>query len=52
MKQNSEKIFWGVFFILGAVFIVVSKLGYLQGINALTLFLAVLFAACLVKSII
>ena len=52
MKQNAEKIFWGVFFILGAVFIVVSKLGYLQGINALTLFLAVLFAACLVKSII
>lgn len=52
MKRNAEKIFWGVFFILGAVFIVVSKLGYLQGVNALTLFLAVLFAACLIKSVV
>lgn len=52
MKKNGEKIFWGVFFILGAVFLLVSKMGYLQGISVLTLFLAVLFAACLIKSII
>ncbi len=52
MKRNGEKIFWGLFFVLGAVFILVGRLGYLQGVGVLTLLLAVLLAACFIKSLI
>jgi predicted membrane protein len=51
MKKNGEKIFWGLFFILGAIFILVSRMGYFEEIGLLTLFLTVLLAALLIKSI-
>lgn len=51
MERKSDKIFWGVFFILGAVFILVSKLGYLQEVNVFTLLFAVFLAACFLKSL-
>lgn len=50
MKKSGEKIFWGVFFILGAVFLLVSRMGYLENISAWKLLLTVLLAAGLIKS--
>lgn len=52
MKERGEKIFWGLFFILGAVFILVGRLGYLEGVSVVTLVFAVLLAACFVKSLV
>lgn len=52
MERKSDKIFWGVFFILGAVFILVSRLGYLQDVNVFTLLFSVFLAACFVKSLV
>lgn len=50
MKTN--RIFWGLFFILGAIFLIASKLGYLAEINIFGLVLTVLFAAIIIKSVI
>lgn len=50
MKTN--RIFWGLFFILGAVFLIASKLGYLAEINIFGLVLTVLFVAIIIKSVI
>lgn len=51
MKKNGEKIFWGLFFILGAIFILVGRMGYFEDIGLFTLFLTVLLVALLLKSI-
>ena len=45
------KIFWGLFFIVAAVFIVVSQLGYIQGVGIISLLLTVLLLAILIKGI-
>ncbi len=50
--MKNERIFWGLFFIIGAVALIVGKLGFLQGINLWTVALTIFLAACLVKSII
>lgn len=50
MKTN--RIFWGLFFILGAVFLIASKLGFLAEFNIFSLVLTVLFVAIIIKSII
>lgn len=52
MSRKAEKIFWGLFFILGAVFIVVSGLGMLPAVSVFSLILTVVFAAWIIKSII
>lgn len=50
--MKKEKWFWGIFFIVAAVILVISKLGILStGISVWTLFLAVIFAAMLIKSV-
>lgn len=51
MKKNGEKIFWGLFFILGAVLLLVGRMGYLEGVGAFTLLITILLAALLIKSI-
>lgn len=48
--MKKERIFWGMFFILGAVFIIIGKLGYLSGINVLSLVVTVFLAVVFVKS--
>lgn len=47
-----ERVFWGVFLILGAIFIIAGKLGYMQGIPVWSLIWTVVFAATLVKSLV
>lgn len=49
MKKN--RIFWGVFFILGAIFILAAKLGFLQGMGIWSLIFTVFLAAIFIKSI-
>lgn len=50
--MKKERIFWGVFFILGAVFILAAGLGLIQGIGVWSLIWTVFFAAILIKSLI
>ena len=49
--MKKERVFWGIFFIAAAVFLIVGKLGYFRGIGFWTLLLSVFFGACLIKSI-
>ncbi len=51
MERKSDKVFWGLFFILGAVFLLVGRLGYLQDVNVFTLLFAVFLVACFLKSL-
>lgn len=50
MKKGN--IFWGLFFILGAVILITSRMGFLPELNFITVFLGILLAACLVESVI
>lgn len=49
--MRRERIFWGLFFIIGAIALVVGKLGFLEGINLWTVLFTIFLAACLIKSI-
>lgn len=49
--MKKERIFWGLFFIVAAIFLLVSRLGVLGDIGVWSLLLTVFFVACLVKSI-
>lgn len=49
--KKKRNIFWGVFFILGAVFILAAKLGFMQDVGVWSLIWTVLFAALLVRSL-
>ena len=49
--MKKERIFWGLFFIVAAIFLLVSRLGLLGDIGLWSLLLTVFFVACLVKSI-
>ena len=49
--MKKERVFWGIFFIMAAVFIVIGKLGGLGDVNFLTLLLSVFIGACLIKSV-
>ena len=50
--MKSDRIFWGVFLLLGAVFLLVSKLGYFSDINIFSLLFTILLVAIIIKSII
>lgn len=49
--MRRERMFWGLFFIVGAMAVVVSKLGFLGEISLWTIFFTVFLAAALIKSI-
>lgn len=50
MKRKS--IFWGILFILTAVFIVVSKLGYLQDVSLVKIIFAAIFIGLIISSLV
>lgn len=50
--KNKEKIFWGSFLVISAVFLIVTKLGFFQDIGVFSLLMTVFFVACLIKSIV
>lgn len=49
--MKKERIFWGMFFIVSAVFLIVSRMGMLGDISVFSILLTVFFVACLIKSI-
>lgn len=51
-KYNGEKIFWGLFFILGAAFLLIGKMGFLQEVSAFTIMFAILLTGWFVHSLI
>lgn len=51
MKMKGKKIFWGIFFILVAVYVVVSKLGILPDIGTFKILLTAFLIALLVQGI-
>jgi predicted membrane protein len=49
--MKSNKIFWASFFIITAVLLLISQLGYLGGINFVSIILTIIIAAIAIKSI-
>lgn len=49
--MKKEKVFWGLFFIMGAVAMVVSKLGLLGGIGIWSILFTVFLVAALIESV-
>lgn len=49
--MKKERIFWGIYLIMGAVFILAVKLGFMQGIGIWSLVFTLAFAAVLIKSL-
>ena len=41
--MKSSKVFWGIFFILAAVYVVISKFGILPDIGVFSIILTVFF---------
>jgi len=50
--MKKEKIFWGVFFVAAAIFLIVSNLGLLPNIGVFKLIITVFLASILIKSIV
>ncbi|MFA9396964.1 MAG: hypothetical protein ACERKV_01680 [Clostridiaceae bacterium] len=49
--MKRKNIFWGVLFVLAGIVLVVSKLGFFPGVNALSMILTVFLVIVIVKSI-
>lgn len=49
--MKSKKIFWGIFFILAAVYVIVSKLGMLPDVGVFKIILTILMIGWLVEGI-
>ncbi len=49
--MNKNRLFWGVTFILTAIFLIVGKLGYLEDLSIFSMIFTVFLGAVLVKSI-
>ena len=49
---KSRNIFWGIFFVLAAVFLVMSQLGFAKGVGAVSIMFAIFFAALLIDGIV
>lgn len=48
--MNKNKVFWGILFILGAIALIANQLGYLQGVNFLSIVLAIFLVGTMIKS--
>lgn len=49
--KKGSKVFWGIFLILGAVFLVVSRMGYLQGVGIVGILFSLFFLAIMLQGI-
>ena len=50
--MKKDRIFWGLVFILGGVFLIINKLGYFPDVNLFSLLLTAFLAVVIVKSVI
>lgn len=51
MNMRRNRIFWGVVFILSAVFLVISKMGYLEDFSVFSIVFSVFLGAIIIKSV-
>lgn len=51
-SKKAGKIFWGVFLLLAAVFLVVSRLGYLKEVGVVSILFAIFWVAVLIEGIV
>jgi len=51
MYRSRNRIFWGIVFILSAVFLIISKMGYLEDFSVLSIVFSVFLGAIIFKSI-
>ena len=49
--MRKERVFWGVFLILGAIVLLISKLGYFSDVNVFSLLMSIALVAMIIKSI-
>lgn len=49
--RKGERAFWGVFFILAAAVVIISKLGMIQGLTIYQIIIGIILTACIIKSI-
>ena len=49
--RKGKNIFWGLLFILGAVFILINRLGYFEGISIVTVIFTIIIAGALIDGI-
>ncbi|OYO43050.1 hypothetical protein C8E03_105213 [Lachnotalea glycerini] len=49
--MKRDKVFWGLFFILAGLFMIVSRLGYFAELNVFSLVISVFLVACMIKSV-
>ncbi len=49
---KSRNIFWGIFLVLAAVFLVVSQLGFVEGVGVVSIFFAIFFIAMLIDGLV
>ena len=50
--MKKDRVFWGLAFILGGAFLIISKLGYFPDVNLFSLLLTVILVVVIVKSFI
>ena len=49
---RSRNIFWGIFLLLAAVFLVVSQMGFAEGVGVVSIFFAIFFMAMLIDGLV
>ena len=50
-RRKTRNIFWGILFLLGALALLLGKLGYLNGMGFWSVFISVILAGCLINGI-
>lgn len=49
--MKKERVFWGVFLVVGAIVLLISKLGYFPDINVFSLLFTILLVGIIIKSV-
>lgn len=50
--RRGRKVFWGIFLLFGAVFLVVSRMGYLQDVGVIGILFAIFFLGIILQGIV
>lgn len=50
--MKKDNIYWGLLFLIGGIFLIISKLGFLGDVNVFSLVIAILLVGIIIKSVI
>ena len=50
--MRKERVFWGLFLVIGAIVLLISKLGYFSDTNIFSLLFTLLLVGIIIKSLI